>query len=704
MVELKNVSKYYNNSGNITLALQNINLRFDKNEIVAITGESGSGKSTLLNIICGIDSYDDGEIYFNGNETSYFDQKDLDNFRRNNVAFIYQNYNIIDSYTTLENVMIPLIVKGMSHKEAKDRALELLTKVGLRHRIKTKGIKLSGGEKQRCVIARALASDCKILACDEPTGNLDSVSGKQIIDLIKEISKDKLVLIVTHNYAQVEQIATRCVKISDGVVVEDRVIQSVSSEEEKDMNMEETPITKKQLLKIGFYNLKNTPKKTFFTTLVFSFYAMAILFLLLTSIAWGERNQYTPNANFRNTYYNRLVAFNEDHSPIRKEQYENIAGEVFLNSFFEDYPLNVSFSQYNGFSLRDDVYSGVFTSYASNSIKHLNGFLPTKDEDIYVVLPEDMAEEFGEELFDEIGKYAYIHNARCNFNYELKLCGYGSSSEVSYLTFYTYKDYGPKIFSAFLVQLNPYVCIDGENVSVSNGFSYSLEKPLLTITAPEEPTIESMHILFKDIYNYSIEDYDIVYAQTPIISYYLTIPYQYQIDTVYEMSIYTDNVDQVKKELSNRGLYVIQPGKNGAVEGSKEELFLWLFRVISILTITILFFISYVIISRIYISKNKEYTILRSNGILKKPMARVVSFEIFSQIILASLLAFGVIGLLYFVPNENLQIITFVNFPVFLFYILVIAVIALLLVHRLNRRLFKLSVALSLKGEVMRND
>lgn len=702
MVELKNVSKYYNNSGNITVALQNINLRFGKNEIVAITGESGSGKSTLLNIICGIDNYDDGEIYFNGNETSYFDQKDLDNFRRNNVAFIYQNYNIIDSYTTLENVMIPLIVKGVPSKEAKARALELLTKVGLKHRIKTKGIKLSGGEKQRCVIARALASDCKILACDEPTGNLDSVSGKQIIDLIKEISSDKLVLIVTHNYAQVEGIATRCVKISDGIVVEDRVIQSVSSEEEKEMNLEETPITNKQLLKIGLYNLKNTPKKTFFTTLVFCFYTMAILFLLLSSIAWGERNQYTPNESFLNTYYDRLVAFNEDHSPIQKEQLEKINGKVFLNSFFEDYAINVSFT--DSYTIRDEVYSGVFTSYASNSIQHLNGALPKNDEDLYVVLPEDMAEELGEALFDKIGKYAYIHNARCNFNYELKLCGYGSSSEASYLTYYTYKDYGPMIFPAFLIQLNPYVYVDGKETSIKNGFSYNLKKPQLTITGPEEPTIESMHITFKGIYDYSIEDYDILYSESPIVSYFLTIPYNYQIDSVYEISIYTDQIEQVKKDLSSRGLYVIQPGKNGAIEGSKEELFLWLFRVISIVTITILFFISYVIISRIYISKNKEYTILRSNGILKKPMARVVSFEIFSQIILASLLAFGVIGLLYFIPNENLKIITFVNFPVFLFYLLVIAVIAVLLIHRLNRRLFKLSVALSLKGEVMRND
>ena len=188
MLELKNLSKYYNTANIVTIGLKKINLKLDKNEIVAITGESGSGKSTLLNVICGVDTYEDGEMYFNGNETSYFNQDDLDQYRQNNVAFISQNYNIIDSYTALENVMVPLLVKGCTKKDAQKRAFELLKEVGLEKRIKTKGVKLSGGEKQRCVIARALATDCKILACDEPTGNLDKKIGDQIIDLIHKVS------------------------------------------------------------------------------------------------------------------------------------------------------------------------------------------------------------------------------------------------------------------------------------------------------------------------------------------------------------------------------------------------------------------------------------------------------------------------------------------------------------------------------------
>ncbi|MBP5592896.1 MAG: ABC transporter ATP-binding protein, partial [Clostridia bacterium] len=187
MLEIKNVSKYYNSSGIVTLGLRNINLNFNYGEIVAITGESGSGKSTLLNVICGVDSYDEGEILFEGNETSYFNQDDMDAFRRKNVAFIYQEYNIIDSYTVLDNIMAPLLLTGMKWKQARQRAIDLAEKVGLKGRLKNKGSNLSGGEKQRCVIARALASDAPILACDEPTGNLDSKTGEEIISLIKKV-------------------------------------------------------------------------------------------------------------------------------------------------------------------------------------------------------------------------------------------------------------------------------------------------------------------------------------------------------------------------------------------------------------------------------------------------------------------------------------------------------------------------------------
>ena len=165
MIELKDVSKFYSNNGVTNIGLQNINLKLHRNEIVAITGESGSGKSTLLNVISKIDFFDEGEIFYYGNETSYFSISDMDDFRKNKVGFIFQNYNILDSYTVLDNVMIPFLLKGLSKTDAKVEAMLLIKKVGLDGRENHRGSKLSGGEKQRCVIARALAGDCDILAC-----------------------------------------------------------------------------------------------------------------------------------------------------------------------------------------------------------------------------------------------------------------------------------------------------------------------------------------------------------------------------------------------------------------------------------------------------------------------------------------------------------------------------------------------------------
>lgn len=166
MIKLENVTKFYNSNGIITHALKNINLELYKNEFVAICGPSGSGKSTLLNVICKQDTFDEGEIYYKGNETAYFNVDDMDDFRKNKVGFIFQNYNIIESYTVLQNVMLPYELKGIDFKEAKRKALAIISKVGLKDKINNRGAQLSGGQKQRCVIARALAFEPEILACD----------------------------------------------------------------------------------------------------------------------------------------------------------------------------------------------------------------------------------------------------------------------------------------------------------------------------------------------------------------------------------------------------------------------------------------------------------------------------------------------------------------------------------------------------------
>ena len=258
MIKLQNVSKYYRTTNSVGLGLSKINLEFVKGEFVVITGESGSGKSTLLNVISGLDNYEEGEMYLFDEETSHFSIDDWEKYRSLNIGFISQNYNLIESYTILQNVLVALELQNYPKEKRKSRALELIKMVGLEHRIHHKAGKLSGGEKQRTVIARALAKDASVIVCDEPTGNLDSKSSKSIISLIESLSKDKLILFVTHNYEEVEHVATRRVRLRDGEVIEDQVIKS----------REKTSDFKKNIIerKIPFLTLLNSSLRTLFAT------------------------------------------------------------------------------------------------------------------------------------------------------------------------------------------------------------------------------------------------------------------------------------------------------------------------------------------------------------------------------------------------------------------------------------------------------
>ncbi|GMK37717.1 hypothetical protein PCCS19_07710 [Paenibacillus sp. CCS19] len=222
MLTLHNISKYYAKEGNVALGLRKINLTLNRGEFIAVVGESGSGKSTLLNVISGLDSYEDGELLFNGEETSYYSKADWEAYRRDNVGFVFQDYHLIESFTVYQNVETALILAGAGKEERKKRALELIERVGLSAYKHTKVSKLSGGQMQRTVIARALAKDSPIIAADEPTGHLDAATGKQIIELLAEVSKDKLVIVVTHNFEELQHVATRKITIHDGAVVEDQ--------------------------------------------------------------------------------------------------------------------------------------------------------------------------------------------------------------------------------------------------------------------------------------------------------------------------------------------------------------------------------------------------------------------------------------------------------------------------------------------------
>ena len=199
MLKLENVSKIYYNKGMIATGITKVNLELKLGEFVVITGESGSGKSTLLNVISGIDSYEEGEMYVNGKETSHYTEKDFEEYRRKYVANIFQNFNLINSYTVYQNIELILLLKGEKKSNIKKKILDIINKVGLTKFKNTKVSKLSGGQKQRVAIARAIIKDTPIIVADEPTGNLDTKSAEEIIELLRKVAKDKLVVMVTHN-------------------------------------------------------------------------------------------------------------------------------------------------------------------------------------------------------------------------------------------------------------------------------------------------------------------------------------------------------------------------------------------------------------------------------------------------------------------------------------------------------------------------
>lgn len=236
ILQLQNVGKYYYSETSVTQALRKINLEFQRGEFVAITGESGSGKSTLLNIISGLDTFDEGEMYFRGSPTFPFDEQDWENYRRDEIGFVFQDYSLIGHYTALDNVAAAIMIRGQKPQQARQRALEYLEQVGLGEYAGQRTSQLSSGQKQRLAIARALAKDTDIIVADEPTGNLDSETGIQVMEILEKLSKNKLIIMVTHNYEQAEPYVTRKIRLHDGEIVADTSVRERGHSTDRDIN------------------------------------------------------------------------------------------------------------------------------------------------------------------------------------------------------------------------------------------------------------------------------------------------------------------------------------------------------------------------------------------------------------------------------------------------------------------------------------
>ena len=282
MLKLNNIKKDYKTGNFIQNALKGVSLSFRENEFVAILGPSGSGKTTLLNIIGGLDRYTTGDLIIDGKSTKKFKDKDWDAYRNHAIGFVFQSYNLISHISVLENVEMGMTLSGVSGSERKRKALELLDKVGLKEHAHKKPNQLSGGQMQRVAIARALANDPKIILADEPTGALDSKTSVQIMELIKEISKDKLVIMVTHNKELAENYAERIIEMKDGEILNDSNPYD-SKDKSGNLKITKTAMSFLTALKLSFGNIRTKKGRTILTAFASSIGIIGIALILSLS-------------------------------------------------------------------------------------------------------------------------------------------------------------------------------------------------------------------------------------------------------------------------------------------------------------------------------------------------------------------------------------------------------------------------------------
>ena len=289
MLEIKNISKTYKTGNLVQKALDGVSLNLRDNEFVAILGPSGSGKTTLLNIIGGLDRYDSGDLIINHVSTKNYKDKDWDSYRNHTIGFVFQSYNLIPHQTVLANVELALTISGISKKERTRRALAALEEVGLKEQAHKKPNQMSGGQMQRVAIARALVNNPDILLADEPTGALDSKTSYQVMELLKKVAKDRLVVMVSHNPDLSEEYATRVVKIKDGKIIDDSDPYIVEEEvEAKHKNLGKAKMGILTALSLSFNNLVSKKGRTILTAFAGSIGIIGIALIL--SLSAGFQN------------------------------------------------------------------------------------------------------------------------------------------------------------------------------------------------------------------------------------------------------------------------------------------------------------------------------------------------------------------------------------------------------------------------------
>ncbi len=725
MIELRGVSKYYQNEGNVTPGLRKASLKLSIGEFVTITGESGSGKSTLLNVISGLDKYDEGEYFVNGEETSYFSVSDMERFRKEYVGFVFQNYNIIDSYTVYENVIAALVIQNYDKKKRKNRALELIEAVGLTKQRNQKTSKLSGGQKQRVVIARALAKDSPIIVADEPTGNLDSDSGEMVMKLLKNISKDKLVIVVTHNYEQAEPYTTRRIHMADGEIIEDRVFQTVEP-----LKIEPT---KNELMgpKGQFYfaalNVLRQPKKTITLLLAFIVLMVAVLFVYASSFT--NLSLYFQHPLTDNIYDTRVIVKNEGNIPFTQQQLD-----AFLNYREVNDIVHYDMTQetyFNVSSSNSDMWFWASLLRPASSFTQedmVEGNIPTEAN--HIILTKNVANNG-----ISIGDTVYLSSVkRSNVPYAFEVTGFHNDNNnvigVSSKFLNQTDTNTPVTNSSFInmVYENTYSVyvepmaqtqiIEGEFVEYSDSvpleeihINESIKYKFLSYGITEEEfLLGTINLYFE-----SDKVNEQVYNLKPKFIYDGKIDWEMRVNgsniqnLFFKQTQATPNTSQItlvakdaanasnlyKRLLNDDTLLVMYP--SSYEDPYQSNPFNFLFIILMFVVFFFAFLVINIITKNIYKAKNKDIAIMRSIGASKGDVRKIYLFEQTLTVTLAFIFSLIIVRVIevYWIKTS---ILTYLGtFNILLVYLLFLG-LGLYIIFKYLNKLFGKTVISTLKG------
>jgi ABC-type lipoprotein export system ATPase subunit len=452
-IELKKVSKYYAGEDTVSMGFSRIDLNLDIGEFVAITGESGSGKSTLLNVISGLDTYEEGEMFVCGEDTTAYGTEDYEHYRKTYIGNIFQDFNLINSYTVYQNIELVMLLSGRKKRECKQRILELLELVGLSEYRRTKVSRLSGGQKQRVAIARALAKDAPIIVADEPTGNLDSASAESVMETLSKISDDKLVIIVTHNYEQAEPYVTRKLTMHDGKIIEDKHVASragalayddlsdyaeettatddvervgrverASASKGNRVVRKETPKPRKMRklseLRLGLRNTFNLPAKFILLFIVYFFVSTAVISLYATTVnSMHQEELLGTNQYFMNSSSDRLIVKKADESSFSEEDFAKVENTPNIREIVKN---DLAIDSGVSFTLNDYYVEGPVMPIGDVSEADIQyGSMPADDYQIVIKLdPSSDLLMISEDPNEYIGKKVVLQDMNQIQKYE----------------------------------------------------------------------------------------------------------------------------------------------------------------------------------------------------------------------------------------------------------------------------------------------